>query len=60
MSDVQSALVDVADELARERFEPRAAHYDAEAEFPIENYVDLREAGLLALRVPPAYGRQRR
>ena len=56
MSDAQSALVDVADELARERFGPRAAHYDAEAEFPIENYVDLREAGLLALRVPTAYG----
>ena len=34
----------------------RVAHYDAEAEFPIENYADLREAGLLTLRVPTAYG----
>ncbi len=56
MSDGQLALVGVADELARERFAPRAAHYDAEAKFPIENYADLREAGLLTLRVPTAYG----
>ena len=56
MSDAQLGLVGVAEELARERFAPRAAHYDAEAEFPIENYADLKEAGLLTLRVPTAYG----
>ena len=56
MSAAQLALVGVADELARERFAPRAAHYDAAAEFPIENYADLKEAGLLTLRVPTAYG----
>lgn len=56
MSDAQLDLVAVADELARERFSSRAAHYDAEAEFPIENFDDLREAGLLTLRVPTAYG----
>ena len=56
MSDAQLALVGIADELASARFAPRAAHYDAQAEFPIENFVDLRDAGLLTLRVPPAYG----
>ncbi len=56
MSDSQLALVAAADELAREGFAGRAAHYDAAAEFPIENFVDLREAGLLTLRVPAAYG----
>ena len=56
MSEAQLALVGAADELARERFAPRAARYDAAAEFPIENYVDLKEAGLLTLRVPTAYG----
>ncbi len=42
--------------LARERFAPRAATYDAEGRFPLENYADLREAGLLALTVPEADG----
>ena len=43
-------------ELARTRFAPRAAHYDATAEFPMENYRDLHEAGLLGLTVPAEYG----
>jgi len=42
--------------LARERFAPRAAQYDAENRFPDENYADLREHGLMALTVPKAYG----
>jgi alkylation response protein AidB-like acyl-CoA dehydrogenase len=42
------ALVDKVAALARERFAPRAAKYDAEASFPAENYRDLHEAGLLA------------
>ena len=49
-------LVASADELAQQRFFARASHYDAEAEFPIDNFVDLREAGLLTLRVPVAFG----
>lgn len=56
LSDGQLALIGVADELARERFFDRAAHYDAQAEFPMDNFVDLREAGLLTLRVPVAFG----
>src|SRR5262249_17189573 len=34
----------------------RAARYDAEAAFPLENYRDLHAAGLLGLTVPQAYG----
>ena len=49
-------LVHEADRLAREHFAERAAGYDAAAEFPTENYADLREAGLVAMRVPQAYG----
>jgi alkylation response protein AidB-like acyl-CoA dehydrogenase len=56
MTDGQMALVHTADRLARERFAGRAAGYDAAAEFPTENYVDLRDAGLLTLRVPARYG----
>ena len=56
MSAESAQLVETADRLARERFAGRAAGYDAAAEFPSENYDDLREAGLLALRIPRDYG----
>ena len=56
LTDEQRALVERAAALARERFAPRAAKYDAESSFPYENYAELREAGLLALTVPKDYG----
>ena len=49
-------MVEQAAALARERFAPRAARYDAESSFPYENYADLHAAGLLALTVPREYG----
>ena len=52
----QRELVEAAARLARENFAPRASGYDADASFPVENYHDLREAGLLALTVPAEYG----
>ncbi len=52
----QQELRDLAGALARERFARRAARYDTEAAFPFENYADLRQAGLLALCIPAAYG----
>lgn len=52
----QKQLVEKVAILSAENFLPRAAHYDAESVFPIENYQDLRDAGLLALTVPKAYG----
>ncbi|OYU73096.1 MAG: acyl-CoA dehydrogenase, partial [Burkholderiales bacterium PBB5] len=38
------------------RWAARAERYDREASFPFENYDDLREAGLLGICVPTAYG----
>jgi alkylation response protein AidB-like acyl-CoA dehydrogenase len=51
----QQALMDLAYHLARERFAPRAARYDREASFPVDDYADLRASGLLALCVPEQY-----
>ncbi len=56
MTNEELALAKIADELARDQFAPRAARYDAAAEFPAENYIDLRNAGLLTLRVPREFG----
>ena len=52
----QRELVDLAATLGRDRFAPRAARHDSEASFPFDNYADLREAGLLKICVPSAYG----
>jgi alkylation response protein AidB-like acyl-CoA dehydrogenase len=52
----QRDLVELVAALSRERFAPRAARYDAESSFPVENYDDLRAAGLLGLVVPKQYG----
>ena len=52
----QQVLRDRAYELAVKRFAPRAAEYDREAAFPIEDYADLSASGLLALCVPERYG----
>ena len=38
--------------LARERFAPRAAHYDRTATFPLEDFDDLFAAGLNAPTIP--------
>ncbi len=48
--------VDLAEELGRDSFAPRAAMVDAENRFPFENYDDLRASGLLALMVPERFG----
>ena len=37
-------------------FAARAERYDREASFPLENYADLRAAGLLGICVPAAHG----
>ncbi|MEO7402945.1 MAG: acyl-CoA dehydrogenase family protein, partial [Burkholderiales bacterium] len=52
----QRRLIDLADQLGREKFAGRAADYDREARFPFENYDELHAAGLLALCVPKAFG----
>jgi alkylation response protein AidB-like acyl-CoA dehydrogenase len=52
----QRELVALAEELGRTRFAPRAAEHDREASFPLQNYRDLRDSGLLALCVPAERG----
>jgi alkylation response protein AidB-like acyl-CoA dehydrogenase len=52
----QTAIIARARDLAATRFAPRAAQYDREAKFPVENYRDLHEAGLLGICIPKAQG----
>ena len=52
----QRELIARAGELGRTRFAPRAAAHDRDASFPLENYADLRDAGLLGLCVVKAHG----
>ena len=56
LTDEQRRVVERVAALARERFAPRAARYDADSTFPYENYADLHAAGLHALTVPREYG----
>jgi alkylation response protein AidB-like acyl-CoA dehydrogenase len=51
-----AALIERTAELAREKFAPRAAHYDLTATFPEEDFDDLFQAGLLAPCVPREHG----
>ncbi len=52
----QRELIELAATLGRDKLAPRAARYDCEATFPFENYEDMRQAGLLKICVPKAYG----
>src|SRR5262245_34000939 len=52
----QQDLINRIAVLAREKFAPRAASYDAAATFPFEDFDDLFHAGLLAPVVPHEYG----
>jgi alkylation response protein AidB-like acyl-CoA dehydrogenase len=52
----QRELVDMAARLGRDHFAPRAAQVDRDAAFPLENYADLRRAGLLGICVPKSHG----
>ena len=56
LTDKQQKLMALAHQLGREKFAPRAAQLDREAQFPFANYADMRESGLLALCVPEAHG----
>ena len=52
----QRSLLSLANELGRTKFAPRAPLWDDSASFPVANFDDLRDAGLLALCVPQAEG----
>lgn len=49
-------LIAPAERLAVERFMSRAGRYEDEVSFPWEDYADLKEAGLIGLKVPKEYG----
>ena len=52
----QRELIAMAAQLGRDKFAGRAARWDREASFPLDNYADLRDAGLLGICVPKAHG----
>lgn len=49
-------LIATAENLAVERFMSRAGRYEDEVSFPWDDYADLKEAGLIGLKVPREYG----
>lgn len=56
LDDRQRALVERMAVLAREKFAPRAAHYDRTATFPLDDFEDLVTAGLIAPTIPRESG----
>ena len=58
LTEKQKRLMSLAHDLGKHNFAPRAAQLDRDAQFPFENYKDMKDAGLLALCVPEAHGGQ--
>ncbi|MEM7803034.1 MAG: acyl-CoA dehydrogenase family protein [Chloroflexota bacterium] len=56
LSDKQIYLTDLARQVGQESLAPRAAQYDREASFPIENYRDMFNAGLMGICIPEQHG----
>jgi alkylation response protein AidB-like acyl-CoA dehydrogenase len=56
LSDFQADLIDKARRFGREVLAPRAARYDRDASFPIENFRDMQAQGLLAICIPKEDG----
>src|SRR6185436_17995337 len=56
LSDAQAVLIDKARAFGRRVLAPRAAQHDRDATFPIENFRDMHEEGLLAICVPKDAG----
>lgn len=56
LTEKQRRLTDLARQLGQEKFAPRAAQYDREASFPVENYEDMYAAGLMGICVPEKHG----
>ena len=56
LSDQERDLAAVAREIGQKKIAPRAAEYDRAAAFPIENYRDMFDAGLMGICIPKAHG----
>src|SRR6185295_16387958 len=52
----KNQIVQLAGELARQKFAGRAAHYDQTSTFPAEDFDDLFMAGLHGAAAPKEYG----
>src|SRR3954465_2434829 len=56
LNDEQAAIITRARELGQTVFAARAAAFDRDAAFPIENYRDMHHAGLLGISIPKEHG----
>jgi alkylation response protein AidB-like acyl-CoA dehydrogenase len=56
LTDTHRLIRDTARRIARERVQPRAAQIDEEGRYPDDIFALFRQAGLLGLTVPAAYG----
>lgn len=56
LSDEQKKLIALIDSLGKTEFGPKAGRWDRNHEYPWENTHKLREAGLLGMTIPSAYG----
>jgi alkylation response protein AidB-like acyl-CoA dehydrogenase len=56
LTDAQAELIAKARRFGKRVLAPRAAKHDREATFPIENFRDMKDEGLLSICVPAAYG----
>jgi len=56
LTEDQLRLKQTVRRLAESEFRPRAAHWDEQEAFPWDNVPLLRDAGLLGLALPEAYG----
>lgn len=56
LSAQEAELTGLARQLGQDRFAARAAEFDINARFPTENYVDLRDHGLLGICIPREHG----
>lgn len=56
LTQKQADLATLARELAEDKFVERAYDYDRDAVFPMQNYRDMHEAGLMGICIPEADG----
>lgn len=56
LSEQERDLAAVAREIGQHKIANRAARYDRDAAFPVENYRDMFEAGLMGICIPKNYG----
>ena len=56
LTNEQEHLCNLTNDLGFKKFSKRAFKYDREGAFPVENYRDLADRGLLGICVPKKYG----